>query len=50
MHAALLALVADGKIRPVVGRRIRMDDVATALDDHEQRRTTGRTVVEIAGS
>lgn len=50
VHAALLALVADGKIRPVVGRRIRMADVATALEDHEQRRTTGRTVVEIAGS
>jgi NADPH2:quinone reductase len=47
VHAALSALVARGAIRPVIGRRIRMEDVAAALDDHEQRRTTGRTVVEI---
>lgn len=48
VHAALLELVSGGAIRPVVGRRIGMDDVAAALDDHEHRRTSGRTVVEIA--
>jgi NADPH2:quinone reductase len=47
VHASLLDLVARGSIRPVIGRRITMDGVAAALDDHEQRRTSGRTVVEI---
>jgi NADPH:quinone reductase-like Zn-dependent oxidoreductase len=47
VHAALCELVAQGKIRPAIGRRIRMDDVAAALEDHEARRTSGRAVVEI---
>lgn len=47
VHAALCELVAAGSIRPVVGRRIGMDEVAQALDDHEQRRTSGRTVVQV---
>ena len=47
VHAALLDLVASGAVRPVVGRRITMADVSAALDDHEQRRTMGRTVVEV---
>jgi NADPH2:quinone reductase len=48
VHAALLALLASGAIRPVIGRRIGMSEVATALEDHEQRRTTGRTVVDMS--
>ena len=48
VHQALLALVAAGSIRPVIGRRIGMADVAAALTDHEERRTTGRTVVDVA--
>jgi NADPH2:quinone reductase len=48
VHRALLALVAAGSIRPVIGRRISMSEVADALTDHEQRRTTGRTVVDVA--
>jgi NADPH2:quinone reductase len=47
VHAALLDLVAAGRIRPVIGRRIALEDVADALEDHAARRTTGRTVVEI---
>ena len=49
VHAALLELVSAQSIRPVVGRTIAMDQVAAALDDHEQRRTTGRTVVAVTG-
>jgi NADPH2:quinone reductase len=45
VHAALCELVAAGRIRPVVSRRIAMSEVGTALEDHDQRRTTGRTVV-----
>lgn len=48
VHGALLTLVAAGMIRPVIGRRIGMADVAGALDDHEQRRTSGRTVVDLS--
>lgn len=50
VHEALLALVASGAIRPVIGQVVTMDGVAAALDDHEQRRTSGRTVVDVAGS
>jgi NADPH2:quinone reductase len=50
VHAALCELVTQRKIRPAIGRRIRMQDVAAALEDHEARRTIGRTVVEIAGA
>ena len=48
VHGALLGLVAAGAIRPVIGRRISMHEVATALDAHEQRRTSGRTVVDVS--
>ncbi len=47
VHAALCALVSAGAIRPVIGRVITMDEVASALDDHEQRKTSGRTVVNV---
>jgi NADPH2:quinone reductase len=48
VHAALLELVSAGKIAPVIGRVIGMDEVAAALDDHDHRRTSGRTVVDVA--
>jgi NADPH2:quinone reductase len=50
VHAALRELVTAGKIQPVVGRVIGMGDVAAALDDHDHRRTSGRTVVDVANS
>ena len=50
VHAALCELVAAGSIRPFVGRTITMGEVAAALEDHEARRTTGRTVVDVAAS
>jgi NADPH2:quinone reductase len=45
VHADLLRRLAEKKIRPVVGRRVPLAEAGRALDDHEQRRTTGRTVV-----
>jgi NADPH:quinone reductase len=48
VHAALCELVASGAIRPVIGRRISLGEVATTLDDHEHRRTTGRSVVDLS--
>jgi NADPH2:quinone reductase len=50
VHDALCALVTKGAIRPAIGRRIRMDEVAKALEEHEQRQTSGRTVVDVAAS
>jgi NADPH2:quinone reductase len=48
VHAALLELVATGAIRPTIGRRITVADVAAALEDHENRLTSGRTVVDLS--
>lgn len=48
VHAALCKLIAEGAIRPHIGRRISMGEVAAALEDHEQRRTSGRTVVDLS--
>jgi NADPH2:quinone reductase len=48
VHAALCDLLAAGAIRPTIGRRIGMSEVAATLEDHEQRRTTGRSVVDMA--
>ena len=43
IHADLLRLAADGAIRPVVGRRVSMEEAGRALDEHEARRSVGRT-------
>ena len=49
IHADLLRLAAEGAIRPVIGRRVTMEEAGAALDEHEARRSLGRTVVEVAG-
>jgi NADPH2:quinone reductase len=48
VHTDLLRLAAEGKIRPFVGRRVSMEEAGSALDEHEARRSVGRTVVEVA--
>lgn len=48
VHAALLDLVAAGAIRPYVGKVVDLDGAAQALDDHEHRRSVGRTVIRLA--
>jgi NADPH2:quinone reductase len=48
VHGAVCELVARGAVRPVIGRRIGLGEVAGALEDHEQRRTSGRTVVDLS--
>ena len=50
VHSELLALAAAGRIRPVIGRRVTMADAGAALDDHEARRSLGRTVVIVDGA
>jgi NADPH:quinone reductase len=49
VHADLLRMVAEGTIRPHIGRRVTMEEAGLALDAHEERRSLGRTVVEVAG-
>ena len=48
VHAALRRLVSEGAIRPHIGRRISLGQVAGALEDHAARRTSGRTVVDLS--
>jgi len=45
VHADLLRLAALGEIRPHVGKRVPLEGAAAALEDHEHRRSLGRTVV-----
>ncbi len=49
VHADLLRLASEKKIRPVIGRRLSLEEAGAALDDHEARRTHGRSVVVIGG-
>ncbi len=49
IHNDLLRLVAEGRIRPAIGRRVTMAEAGAALDEHDQRRAIGRTVVEVRG-
>jgi len=48
IHADLLRLVAEGAIRPAIGRRVPMEEAGAALEEHRARRSIGRTVVEVA--
>jgi NADPH2:quinone reductase len=45
VQAHLLELLEAGKITPIVGRTVPFEDLATALDDMENRSTVGRVVV-----
>ncbi len=49
VHGDLLRLVSEKKIRPVVGRRLSLEEAGAALEDHEARRTLGRSVVLVGG-
>jgi NADPH2:quinone reductase len=48
VHAALVALIEAGRVRPHVGRIVTMDEAPAALQDHLERRSVGRTVVDVA--
>jgi NADPH2:quinone reductase len=48
VHAALLKLAAEGKIKPVLNRIVPLAEAAAALESQERRATCGRTVVTIA--
>ena len=48
VHAALCDLVSAGRVVPYVGRVVGMEEAGAALAAHRDRRSTGRTVVQIA--
>jgi len=50
VHMKLTRMVAEGAIRPYVGRRISLGEVASALEAHAARRTCGRTVADLTVS
>ncbi len=43
-HAIILELLRTGKIHTTIGRELSFDEIPAALEDMEQRRTTGRLV------
>lgn len=45
--SALCAMYADGHLRPVIGERVSLTEVGSALARLEERETTGKTVVRI---
>ena len=47
IQRSLVALLDAGKIRPVIGRTVDFADLPAALDEMEERRTVGRTVVTL---
>lgn len=48
VHSDLLKRLADKRIRPTLERRVSLEKAAAALEDHENRKTCGRTAVVIA--
>lgn len=50
VHDELLALVDAGSVRPYVGRVVDLAGAASALDDHQHRRSIGRSVVRVGST
>jgi len=46
-HAALCEGFAKGTLRPIVGRRVSLEEAGAALEAHARRETFGRTVVRV---
>jgi NADPH2:quinone reductase len=46
-HDRLLTLVAEGKLRPIVGKEVDFADLPKALEAMERRETIGRVVVRV---
>ena len=48
VHGEVLDWLESGRIRPIVGSRVGLEEAGAALEDHLERRSIGRTVVRIA--
>ncbi len=49
VHEQVLALVREGAVKPVIGQRVRFEDLPKAFDTVEDRTSFGRSVVLLAG-
>jgi len=47
VHATLLEMIRTGRLTPCVGRELDFAEIPAALEDLEQRATTGRLVVSV---
>lgn len=47
-HEALLAMLADGRLTPVIDRVVPMEEIVTAMRDLAERRVTGKVVISVA--
>jgi NADPH:quinone reductase-like Zn-dependent oxidoreductase len=47
VHARILDLISDGRVRPVVGCEVSFDDLPSALQSMAERKTVGRNVALI---
>ncbi len=47
LHAEILGLIADGRVRPLVGLDVPFAELPAALDAMERRQTVGRIVVRL---
>ena len=50
IEAELVGLLGAGRIHPVIGGTVAFADLPMALEEMEDRQTTGRIVVDLAGS
>jgi NADPH2:quinone reductase len=46
----MLGWMAEGKLRPLVSRRYKLDETAQALNDMAERKVTGKVVIVPEGA
>lgn len=46
-HIEMLAMIADGRFRPVIDRVVDMGEIRRAMQDLAERRVTGKVVLEV---
>ncbi len=47
VHADVLGLIRDGRVRPVIGREVALSELPVALQSMADRQTVGRVVVHV---
>lgn len=46
-HTALLTMVGEGRLKPVIDRVVPMEGVVAAMHDLSKRRVTGEVVIRV---
>jgi NADPH2:quinone reductase len=47
VHAGILELIRNGRVRPVIGREVAFEDLPSALQSMADRQTVGRVVIRV---